>query len=66
MSDLILHGALNMPLPDDPAELDALTWVQFRDRARQASKEIERLQVMAYQPKSRHAAECDCIQCAPF
>lgn len=43
MSDLMLHGVLNMPLPDDPADLDIVTWVQFRDRARQASCEIERL-----------------------
>lgn len=43
MSDLMLHGVLNMPLSDDPAELDLLTWVQFRDRARQASAEITRL-----------------------
>lgn len=43
MSDLMLHGVLNMPLPDDPAELDIVTWTQFRDRARQAGDEITRL-----------------------
>lgn len=43
MSDLMLHGVLNMPLPDDPSDLDLITWVQFRDRARQASTMIEAL-----------------------
>ena len=44
MSDVMLHGVLNMPLPDDPAECDLLTWVQFKDRARQASARIEELE----------------------
>ena len=44
MSDLMLHGVLNMPLPDDPTECDLLTWLQFKDRARQASSRIEELE----------------------
>jgi hypothetical protein len=44
MSDIMLHGVLNMPMPDDPAELDLVTWMQFKDRARQASQQIEALQ----------------------
>ena len=41
MSDLMLHGVLNMPLPDDPREMSALQWRQFRSRARQASAHID-------------------------
>lgn len=41
MSDLMLHGVLNMPLPDDPREMSALQWGQFRSRARQASAHID-------------------------
>ena len=43
MSDTMLHGVLNMPLPDDPRELDAMTWLQFRDRASDASAQIASL-----------------------
>tara|TARA_R110000868_G_scaffold365245_1_gene628102 strand:+ start:199 stop:450 length:252 start_codon:yes stop_codon:yes gene_type:complete len=41
MSDVMLIGVLRMPLPDDPAELDVMDWLQFRDRARQAADRIE-------------------------
>lgn len=41
MSDLMLLGVLRQPLPDDPAQLDALTWAQIRDRMRQAADRIE-------------------------
>ena len=44
MSDVMLHGVLNMPLPDDPAECDFMTWMQFKQRARQASARIEELE----------------------
>lgn len=44
MSDLMLHGVLNMPLPDDPTECDLVTWFQFKDRARQASSRITALE----------------------
>ncbi len=44
MSDLMLHGVLNMSLPDDPKELEAFEWLQFRDRARQASARIHELE----------------------
>jgi len=40
----MLHGVLNMPLPDDPAEMGAVEWVQFRDRAREASSRILELE----------------------
>jgi hypothetical protein len=43
MSDLMLHGVLNMPLPDNPKDLGQIEWMQFRDRARQASKHIRAL-----------------------
>jgi hypothetical protein len=43
MSDLMLHGVLNMPLPDNPKDLGQIEWMQFRDRARQASKHITAL-----------------------
>lgn len=41
MSDIMLLGVLNMPLPDDPAKLDAMTWLQFRGRAREAAQRIQ-------------------------
>jgi len=44
MSDDMLHGVLNMPLPDDPKEIDLVTWLQFRDRAREASARIRELE----------------------
>lgn len=44
MSELMLHGVLNMPLPNDPKELELFEWVQFRDRARQASERIKELE----------------------
>lgn len=45
MSDyLMLHGVLNMPLPDNPAECDIVAWVQFKQRAREASTRIIELE----------------------
>ena len=44
MGDTMLHGVLNMPLPDDPAEIGVVDWMQFRDRAREASARIESLE----------------------
>lgn len=41
---MMLQGILNMPLPDDPAELDAMTWLQIKDRMREAASELGRLQ----------------------
>lgn len=68
MSDLMLHGVLNMPLADDPAELDLLTWVQFRDRAREASARIQsdaariaELEEMAMKYLSDAGQFCDLI-----
>ena len=47
--ELMLHGVLNMPLPDDPAECDIVTWVQFKHRAREASARIVELETkLAY------------------
>ncbi len=40
---LIMHGALNAPYPDDPAEMGAVEWVQARSAMRDASAEIKRL-----------------------
>ena len=45
MSDAMLHGVLNMPLPDDPAECDIVTWVQFKQRAREAADRIKELEL---------------------
>ena len=42
---LILMGALRMPLPDDPAELGVVEWVQIKSVMREAADEIERLRV---------------------
>lgn len=51
---LVLQGILNMPYPDDPAELDIMTWVQARSAMREACAEIERLraQVEALTPST--------------
>ena len=40
MSDVMLQGVLNMPLPDDPTEIDLVTWVQFKNRAKEAADRI--------------------------
>jgi hypothetical protein len=43
MSEIMLLGVLRMPLPDDPRDLDWLTWLQIKDRMQEAAAEIERL-----------------------
>jgi hypothetical protein len=65
MSDIMLIGVLNMPMPDDPKELDILTWVQFLDRARQAAAriasdadEIERLREALANEQARGVHTC--------
>lgn len=40
---LVTLGVLRMPLPDDAAEMDVVTWMQVKDRMRDAADEIERL-----------------------
>ena len=40
MSDLMLLGVLGMPLPDNPADLDVVTWAQVKDRMLQARNRI--------------------------
>ena len=40
---LVLQGVLNMPYPDDPAELGAVEYAQAIGAMRSASIEIERL-----------------------
>lgn len=52
-TSLHVHGP-NMNLPD------------MSEKLCEMRREIERLRVMAYQPKSKHVAGCDCIQCVPF
>jgi len=47
MSVSMTWAVLNMPLPDDPSELDAITWVQFRSRAREAAADAERWRARA-------------------
>jgi hypothetical protein len=37
---LITEGVMNMPLPDDPADLDVVTWFQIKDRMRDAGRMI--------------------------
>lgn len=44
---LMLMGVLNMPLPDDPAEMDIVTWLQVKNAMRDAAKEIELLRAAA-------------------
>lgn len=44
MSDLMLHGKLNMPLPDEPQDCDVVTWVQFKAAAKEAADRIEELE----------------------
>ena len=43
MSDIMLLGVLRMPLPDEPAELNPIEWLQIKDRMRQAADELEQL-----------------------
>ena len=59
MSDIMLHGVLNMPLPSDPAELDIVTWLQFKGRARDASSRIEELEAEIEWWKQDSAAAWD-------
>lgn len=40
----MLQGILNMPLPDDPAKLDPMMWLQVKDLMREASIELTRLE----------------------
>ena len=40
MSDHMLHSVLNMPLPNDPAGVSVLDWMQFKNRAAEASQRI--------------------------
>ena len=44
MSDLMLQGVLNMPLPGDPSKMGVVEWVQFRERAKQAAARISALE----------------------
>lgn len=41
MSDIMLLGVLRQPLPDDPSQLDPITWAQIRDRMLEAADRIE-------------------------
>lgn len=43
---LILEGILNMPMPDDPSDLDIVTWVQVKAAMRDAAAEIARLKLI--------------------
>jgi hypothetical protein len=44
MSEIMLHGILNMPLPSDPKDCDIVTWVQFKSAAQDASTRIKELE----------------------
>lgn len=59
---LMLQGILNMPLPDDPAKLDVMTWLQIKDRMRQAASELGRLQGLledrGIDPQSEYICTC--------
>jgi hypothetical protein len=52
---LVLKGTLNMPLPDDPADMDLVTWAQVKMAMRDASREIDLLQtaIVKYGDHSR-------------
>ena len=43
MSEQMITGALRMPMPDNPAEMDIVTWANFREAAERAANEIDRL-----------------------
>lgn len=45
MSDLMLLGVLNAPLPDDPADLGIAEWTALRSAARSAGSRIEALEL---------------------
>ena len=59
---LMLQSVLNMPLPDDPADLDAMTWLQVKDRMREAASELGRLQGLlkshGINPESEYICAC--------
>ncbi len=42
MSDLMLLGILRMPLQDNPAECDPMTWMQVKGIMREAAARIEK------------------------
>lgn len=37
---MVTLAVLGMPLPDDPSELDLLTWFQIKDRMRDAHRQL--------------------------
>lgn len=55
---LVTTGILNMPLPDDPAEMDIITWVQIKHAMRDGAREIYLLRLAA-------AANCDLSKIDP-
>ena len=42
MSEIMLLGILRMPLPDSPADMGVMEWMQVKDRMRQAADELEK------------------------
>lgn len=38
----MLFGVLRMPLPDNPADMGVMEWMQIKDRMRQAADELEK------------------------
>lgn len=39
---LITKGVMLMPLPDDPSEFDIVTWVQIKERMRDAGQKLDK------------------------
>lgn len=42
MSEIMLLGILRMPLPDSPADMGVMEWMQVKDRMWQAADELEK------------------------
>lgn len=53
---LVLTGILNAPYPDDPSEMDIVTWCQVLSAMRTAAAKIDTLQA-ALAPFATHAPE---------
>ena len=63
---LILKGILRMPMPDNPEEIDLVSWGQVKGAMRDAADALDRLEFIASVPSDLHPEKCDCVHCVPF
>ena len=55
---IMLQGVLRMPLPDNPADLDPMMWIQIVDRMREAANEIDRLRTLLKRVREEQCGAC--------